>query len=291
MGKVNIVLDASMMDLYQLCEARFNYRHNLNRVAVQKAKPLDRGSLVHTGLEAYYTHLKKDGYTFATRTMVDAVQLASADTDLDVDTSKRVIDVLHEYTAFWKQSDQNVEVIEVERAFSYILHEDEDVRIIMAGKIDLLINDDKYHHLPWDHKSYDRDYPTRRMTNQFCNYAIATNSNYLLVNKIGFQTSLAAKDKFKRIPLSYDPLFLEQWKKNTILWAHRYLESVATDTWPMNLTSCDKYNRLCEYYEVCDASGEEAKIYKLRADFKTGEVWDVSKRLGLRSNAVVTRDK
>lgn len=284
MSKVNIVLDASMIDLFQLCEARFNYRHNLNRVAVEKAKPLDRGTLVHSGLEAYYSHLKTEGYTAATKSMVDAVNLEAATSDLEPDVCKRVVDVLYEYTAHWKMSDQNVEVLEVERSFSYVLYEDDDVRIIMSGKIDLLINDDKYHHMPWDHKSYDREYPSRRMTNQFCNYAIATESNYLLVNKIGFQTSLKPEQKFKRVPLSYDPLFLAQWKENTIKWVFRYLEDVATDSWPMNLTSCDKYNRLCEYYDVCDASGEEAKVYKLHANFKEGEVWDVSKRLGLEKD-------
>jgi hypothetical protein len=42
----------------------------------------------------------------------------------------------------------------------------------------------------------------------------------------------------------------------------------------MNETSCNKYNRLCEFHEVCDSSGNEAKIYKLEQLFVEKDPWD-----------------
>ena len=56
--KLQVVLDATMFDLLQLCPCRFNYRFNLNRVSETKAKPLDRGTLVHVGMENYFLGLK-----------------------------------------------------------------------------------------------------------------------------------------------------------------------------------------------------------------------------------------
>jgi len=283
MSKINVALDATMLDMLQLCEQRFDYRFNQNKVSPEKPKALDRGSLVHLGTETYYKALKdKKPFDDSVMLMTAAVRLAGTESDLEPDICKRVLEVLHEYVEFWRTEDQRYEILEVEQPFSYVLFEDDEIRIIMIGKIDLLINDNQYLNMPIDHKSYDRDYPVKRFTNQFCNYSYATKSNYILVNKIGFQTSLKPEQKYKRVPLSYDPLILEDWKQNTIRWARRYVEAVVTNSWPMNLTSCDKFNRTCEYFEVCDSSGVEAKTYKLVANFKTAPKWDVSQSLGRR---------
>jgi len=54
--KVNIVLDASKIDLFETCPARYNFRHNHNKglPIVQKAKALDLGTLAHEGLGEYF---------------------------------------------------------------------------------------------------------------------------------------------------------------------------------------------------------------------------------------------
>jgi hypothetical protein len=74
-------------------------------------------------------------------------------------------------------------------------------------------------------------------------------------------------------------LIWEQWRENMVKWAMLYYDSCQEDSWPMNVTSCDKYNRLCEYFEICDTAGEENKLYKLETNFKAGERWDVSASL------------
>jgi hypothetical protein len=282
--QIQITLDATMLDTLMLCPAKFNYRFNLNRISPEKPKALDRGTLIHTGLESYFKALKdKLRYSEAVDIMVQDVRIASAiDSELDPDVSKRVLDVLLEYTEFWRRQDETLTIHAVEAPFMYELYSDEYIALNMIGKIDLLASDNTYTNLPYDHKSYDRDYPAKRFTNQFLNYSYATGSNYLIVDKVGFQTSLKAEQKFKRIPLSFDPLILEQWKQNVVKWAFQYLEMATENSWPMNLTSCDKYNRPCEYFELCDSSGEEARVYKLEANFKIAERWDVSQSLSLK---------
>ena len=286
--KLNIVLDATMFDTFQSCPAKFNYRFNHNKVTLTKAKPLDRGTLIHHGLEAYFLSLKEErNWQVAMDKLKSAVLAYSSESDLVDDDINRTYEVLVETCDRWKHRDLKFDILEVEKSFMYQLHEDDATRIFMIGKIDLLVNYSEgvqiYENLPIDHKSYERDFPLRRRTNQFCNYANACNSNYLFVNRIGFQTSIKPEVKHKFIPLSYDPTFLAQWKANVIEWIKTYVNCVVEDNWPMNDTSCDKYNRLCEYNEVCDSTGNETKTFKLNMNFNTAEPWDVSSSLNKKN--------
>jgi len=285
--KINIVWDATILDTFQSCPAKFNYRFNLLREAVDKPPALDTGSLVHIGHEAYYNQLKEDGnWEKAVEKSLLAVRIAP--TELQSEEVSRVLDVLEETHTVWRFKDLSYEILAVEQPFSYVLKEDEQFRVIMIGKIDLLVNDyPHYMNLPIDHKSYTRDGPVKRKTNQFTNYSYAMQSPFLVVNRVGLSESIGVGAKrttdpaarHKRIPLSYDPLYYEQWKENVWHWAMLYYDAHQTGVWPLNDTSCDKFNRLCEYYEVCDTSGENNKIYKLETDFKLGEKWDVSSSL------------
>lgn len=281
MAKVNIVMDMSQYDMFLLCPERFNNRYNRNLTLPTKEMRLDRGTVVHVGCEVYYDALKKgaiyaDAVTAALSKVREAAVTAS---DLEPEVVNRILDVMEEYFDYWRVADQNFHIVDVERPFLYLLYEDEEVRIHLAGKIDLIVSDNQYTNLPYDHKSYDRDSEVTRMPNQFKCYSHAVKSNFLIVNRIGFQKTLKPHEKFKRIPLSYDPLIHEQWRRNVIANIFRYLECVATGYWPMNETSCDKFNRKCEYFEPCDASGVEAKMYKLSSNYITVEPWDVSKVL------------
>lgn len=290
MAKVNIVMDASQYDLFRLCEQRYDYRYNHNKSLPTKASQLDRGTLVHIGNEIYYEALKlgahyQDAVTAALSKIREAGVISS---DLEPEEITRVVDVMEEYYDYWRIADQNLRIIEVEKAFIYLLYEDEEIRIYMAGKIDLLFSDNKYENCPMDHKSYDRDFEVLRMSNQFKNYCYATKSNYLFVNRIGFQKTLKPEQKFKRPPLSYDPLILEEWKDNVVKGIFHYLRCAAENSWPMNETSCDKYHRRCEYYDICDSSGKQAKLYKLNSNYITVDPWDVSKVL--RKSSEVLED-
>lgn len=280
MSKLNIVKDISKYDTFRMCERKYQYRYLRNIHPLEKAKPLDRGTLVHLACEVYYEDLKNGAqYQDAVNNALSSVRTAGIDTELEVDDILRVIDVMEEYFDHWRVADQGFKINEVEKPILYLFHESEYYDFYLSGKIDLVITDNRYTDLPWDHKSYDRKWPVTRMTNQFRNYVYALKSNFLLVNRIGFQTTLSAEEKFTRVPLSFDHIYLEQWKKNVIATIDHYVNCLADDYWPMNETSCDKFNRKCEYFDVCDSSGQEAAEYKLMTMFKLGEPWDVTKGL------------
>lgn len=284
-------MDMSQYDMFLLCEYRYRNRYKLNLDTPTKKEALDRGNLIHLCLETYYESLKsKAKYDYAVESALLRLREAFVlESSLDNDEVNPIIHTMEEYFDYWRVADQNFEILGVEEPFMYLLHEDDEVRIYLAGKIDLRIRDNQYDNVPYDHKSFSRSGPVNSLSNQFKNYCIVANSNVLFVNRIGLQKTLKPHEKFIRTPVSYDHLVFESWKKNVITKIMHYLECEATGYWPTNETSCDKYNRRCEYYDVCESSGEEAKTFKLMTNFVKVEPWDVSKVL--RKSSEVLDDK
>lgn len=291
---INLVLDTSLLDLYQLCAYKYNIRQNKLKVPASEAVALDRGTIIHAGKEAYFKELKTShDWNKALQAQSEAVQFAGAKSSvIMVANSEEHISVgfidesLKRESLHHRLDDLNMEILEVESPFMYVLFEDKEfnngqgIKFVVIGKIDLLINWKTYKMAPMDHKSHERDYgPPSRFRNQFINYAYALQSYYLFVNRIGLQKTLKDNERFKRVPLSYDPVYFQQWKENTIAWFWKYYESITENQWLQNLTSCDKFNRACEYLPICDTSGESNKVYKLNVSFADGKKWDVSEAL------------
>lgn len=289
-SKANVVLDASKIDLFETCPKRYDIRHNQNKGTDKKAEALDKGGLAHEGLEVYFKMLK-EGVKYADRMHATLMKIRerSSDpdnSDLEDEDVQILLDAVEQSCDYWRAEDENsVEVLTVEQPFAYVLYEDDFVRIIISGKIDLLCNfhgigrSASYNNIPFDHKTFSRDSMVLRKSNQFINYSAAAGSNYLIVNRIGLQKTLSAEEKFKRLPLSYDPIYIADWKSNlTKMILNEYLTCVAEDYWPEKPTSCFKFNRLCEYYDICDSSGQAAKEFKL-SDYRDVGVWDVTATL------------
>jgi hypothetical protein len=291
--KITIAFSASSFDLFCMCPAKYNYAHNMRKTLPMKhrSKNLDFGSLGHVGLEVYYNGLR-DGHHFSDRmqaTLMKIREVASNPDESNIDIEEdlsTITNAIEQSCDYWRSEDEQLEVLAVEAPFDYILYEDDEFRIIISGKIDLLVNihgignNASYSNLPIDHKTYSRDFPVLRLSNQFMNYAVASGSNYLLVNRIGLQKTLKAEEKFKRVPLSYDPIILSEWKNNVIgKIMNDYLSAVGTGKWTMDFTSCYKFNRLCEFQQlVCDASGEETKLFNLETHFIENKKYDKYER-------------
>lgn len=296
--KVNLVLDSSKIDLFETCPARYNFRHNHNKglPILQKAKALDLGGLAHEGLAVYFA-LLGEGKHYDERMercllKINEVAANVEESNSDPEEVSLLCRAVEESCDFWRSEDENcVEVLAVEQAFAYVLYEDDDVRIIISGKIDLLHNyngigrNSSYKNLPMDTKTFSRDSVVLRKSNQFINYCNAVESKYLVVNRIGLHDPDAkkpkpAEEKFKRIILSYDPIYIQDWKDNLIkMLLNEYLGCVASGAWPEKPTSCNKFNRLCEYYSICDSSGEDTKKFKLENEYVDVKEWDVTEKM------------
>lgn len=272
--KINIVFSPSSFDTFESCECKFNYRYNLNRVlpAEQKEEQLDRGTIIHVGAEYYYKALQQHKhFNDAVSEAIMAMRTKYAsDTNSQVEDLEHYISTMEECFEYWRIEDQNRIFNDVETPFLYLLYEDEEMRVYMDGKTDLIFSDEKYSNCPMDHKSEKRTSEVFRMSNQFKCYAIAADSNIVWVNKIGLQKNLKSHEKFRRVPVTYDPLILQEWKMNVVRRAKYYIYCVTENSWPTNETSCLKYNRKCEYYDVCDSSGDEAKMFKLYNQYTEG---------------------
>ncbi len=300
--KANIILDASKIDLFETCPARYNFRYNHSRGLPRSQKPfdqrdaLDLGSLGHEGLAVYYTLLGQQvSYTERMeRCLMKIRELSSnpEESNSDLKDVNILLRAVEDSCDYWRAEDENcLEVLAVEQPFAYVLFEDDSVRIIISGKIDLLVNykgigrNASYESLPIDHKTYSRDGMVLRKSNQFINYCSAVGSNYLMVNRIGLQDPnvkkpIASEDKFHRLPMTYDPIYIADWKANlTKMLLNEYLSCVAGEAWPEKPTSCNKFNRLCEYYSICDSSGQDSKDNKLENEYVTIPVWDVTAKM------------
>lgn len=296
--KANIILDASKVDLFETCPKRYWFRHVMNKTLpiIHKARALDIGSLAHEGLAVYYKMLG-EGINFAERSEATLMKIRELSSDPDTSNAEpeevsNLLRTIEENLDYWRADDENcLEILAVESPFIYSLFEDESVHLFLSGKIDLLVNyhgigqQSSYTKLPIDHKTFSRESMLLRKSNQFINYCSAVESNYLIVNRIGLhdqrvKNPKSAEERFKRLPLSYDPIYMEDWKKNlTAMLLNEYLTCIAQDEWPEKVTSCNKFNRLCEYYSICDSSGAEAKAFHLENDYITVEGWDVTKNL------------
>lgn len=300
--KVNLVLDASKIDLFETCPARYNFRHNHNKGLPITSKPvgqrdaLDLGTLGHEGFGVYFK-LLAEGIPYAERIEATLMKIRELSSNPESSHSEPeevsiLLRAVEQSCDYWRAEDENcLEILAVEQPFAYVLFEDDTIRIIISGKIDLLVNfhgigrSASYDNLPMDHKTYSRDGVVLRKSNQFINYCAAVGSNYLVVNRVGLQNPdvkkpLSAEDKFKRLPLSYDPIYIADWKTNlTNMILNEYLGCVASGSWPEKPTSCNKFNRLCEYYSICDSSGQDSKDHKLENEYISIAEWDVTKGL------------
>jgi len=282
MSKINIVFDATEIDTFCACPFKYYIRFVHNKVEQVKNPYLDRGDLMHHGKEAYYNAIRLN---LPWETAVDKglreIRIRAAEvSDLSPDDITHNLNVFEENVKRWKHWDVSVRIDAVEEAFIFVLYEDEMFRIVCKGKIDLLFSNDRYIRCPMDTKTYERDYPVIRWRNQFMLYAIAVNSNFLFVDRVGMhkldgKKPKKAEEKHTRIPLSFDPLIKGQWKNNIIKWAMQLYDCHTNNDWPQNLVACTAYGKLCVYLDICDTSGIENQKQKLNT-FKDEKPWDVT---------------
>lgn len=301
MSQQIISVDSQIVNSIQSCARKTNYHFVRNIEPLTKGDSIERGDLMHKLLEIYYSltadkvNPKSDIWVLIAQEMNESVEslksrltnresvigfcreaapLFTVKYDLDPQDSEETIYQFTEYTKYYEYD--SWEILAVEGVASRVIYEDEDIKMIYNGKIDVLAQ--RGHMIaPWDHKTSKRRQDPSSLSNQFRGYAWLFNTMNVVVNKIGFQKTLPPRERFSRDILNIPPSSIEDWRLNTIWWIYQLVHHMESDNWPMNLTSCDKYSG-CIYKRICERSPENRE-YEIERHYKKGKQWDVAKIL------------
>ena len=269
--KTVVSLDSQWFNGIQNCPAKLNYQLIQHLQPTVKAAPLERGDLLHVIMDAYYKgRMNNIKHEMNLKQAIEHGRLHTATLDLPTEEIESVIKFTTESLNYHK--DDGWVPVAVEQPFSYLLYSSPTLDIISTGVIDLIVDIKGVGLTVVDHKSSSRASTPSPLSNQFMNYCYGTNTVRALVNQIGFQKTVPAEQKYRRVVLSYSQGILDEWKKDTIFWIKFALNLINNDYFPKNLTSCDKYGG-CIFQQIC-LTLPEAREWKIGVNFVKGEPWD-----------------
>lgn len=300
-----ITLDSQILNTISLCERKTQYTFIDSIAPIEKGEALERGDLMHKmqeiyeglrcnlvneksdtwqtikefGLNDYQVNDQLDAKEFTIR----AARMFATKMDISQEEIEEVIHQFEDYTEFYK--DDPWETLAVESVGTKVLYESEQIKFLYAFKIDRIARKDNLI-VPWDYKTSKQRKQTSSLSNQFIGYAWATDSNYVIIDKIGFQKTLKPAERFQRIFLSYDNERIEEWVRNSIQWSFAYAQLLSEpENSAMNLTSCDKYSG-CIFRPICEST-PSARTWIIKRDFQIKETWDPSGVLKTKKEEVV----
>lgn len=308
-GKKNIILDSQILTALMSCPRSMDLRFNHNFISLGgKANSLECGSIVHKFMEVYYKSIiqgvnreqafgygitaaelyirscpsctnffptkeipkpecghKPNEYPGVTNTPKDSVEYKTG--------WQHVLDTCDEYCRYYR-SDHWVP-LEVEVVKGEVLYEDDEIRILWKAKLDLT-SDTNQGIFPVDHKTMKQRRDTVSLNNQFIGQCILMRTRNVFINKVGFQKSLKAEDKFVRVPISYSAARLLEWQAETLpFYAKLLLMYVETGHFPPNFNHCEGKYGNCIFMKVCE-SDPGMREEELKLGFTVGPSWNIS---------------
>lgn len=278
--------DNTMFRAYTRCPRLYAVYHVLGRTRRgTKDTPLRFGSLVHLGLETYYSNLQ-EGKNVA-EALVDALEVMKAskykDPIDDFRTKARAMHDLKQYVINYK-GDQNWKLLLTETAFD--IEDDEGYRY--GGRKDLTV-ETTGRLFPVDHKTTSRFtkyyYDNYKMDPQMHGYFWAAWQltgelpagviiNVIILHK--------GQTKFDRKPVLFNKAHIERWRERNIIFYNEIgklreqdpdgSQWDNQDIWTPRYENCvDRYGR-CPMFQVCHAPPKNAQFH-LDAHFVEGR-WD-----------------
>lgn len=290
MNKPVLVIDSQILNNYDACPSKAYYSFVMNAKTKIKATALDEGDMMHYMMKFHYKLIKHNqeytgissikGHPISRFTIKEISEIVKRKAEkyllsLDLD-AELGMEVYRTYNDYWQYySNETWQILEIESPFARVLHEDDELKIIYCGVIDLLTNVAIV-----DHKTSSRRGEPTGLSNQFMGYCWALGTNNLVINKIGFQKTLKNEEKFERYTKSYPPELINEWKENTICKAkslYKDLLDIENMSRKKNYTSCDKYSG-CIFQKVCETV-PEARDFVIQRDYLIGEPWKPLKTL------------
>lgn len=276
----NIQFDPSILSTYMSCPREMNLKYNAHLVpAGGISKSLEKGLLAHKGLACFY-RLMKEGIDFTTRKTLALQEVRKFYPTFESLTPDELILILNTLEEYFEYRKNDVfKVVFTEKLFREVIYESFPLRIVLTGRIDLGVLDGNGSDiLPIDHKTESESWFYSQTSNQFKVYALACNNQRLVVNRIGFQSSVKVEKKFKREELNFDKDVLDEFRHEVLpFYAKQMLISMEDNYYPPNYASCIRGHWGCVFSDkylagICTVS-REVREQKLRANFIMKE-WD-----------------
>jgi hypothetical protein len=272
--QVTITFDATELDDFDLCNFRWHAIHNLNLRTRDTPDYFDRGSLFHTIMEKYY--IQKRDHCLELESIIEFGRIESVEYDLPLDMVSKILFQVREYARYYE--DETIVPVFIEKALIMLLHEDEDIRVYITGKPDLIFHYEGQTELfAMDHKTVFREFAYSPIRNQFLLYTTAIGANTFLLNKVGFQKTKKPKERFLRPVFHYPKEILEEWKQDVINSARRIAIATQFNHYPRNRTSCEKFNG-CHFQRYCTTK-PAGREFLIGTEYIVGESWDPTSSL------------
>lgn len=164
----------------------------------------------------------------------------------------------------------------VETVKREVIYEDDEIRVMWKAKLDLGVDTNNGIY-PVDHKSMKQRRDSGSLNNQFKGQCILMRTRGVIINKIGFQTSLKPEEKFTRPMVSYTADNLLEFQSEIVPHtAYKLLEYTDSGYWPAtgHGVNCEGKFGPCVFHEVCKADrGLRESI--LKNNFVVGPKWDI----------------
>jgi PD-(D/E)XK nuclease superfamily len=272
--KLTVEVDSQILNAIDLCGQRYEYEHVLDFHPEEKDGALEHGSIMHDMLAHYYRNRMSGRYiqnaSIVTAECLEIGRAAQAKTtnvtvedfeEEDLPAFKQY--VLHHQYDGW-------EIRFVENKFIKVLYDSDDLKIAIKGIVDLGIIRPKEGKAIVDHKTEKRRSDPFILSNQFQLYNWAFGED-IIINKVGYQKTLEAKEKFRRYTMTYSTQLAEEWRQDAIASIRRAIGWHKEGKFPRNRTSCDKFAG-CIFRDICK-NPPEVRESKLLAHFKRVK-WD-----------------
>lgn len=294
--KKNVVLDATMLSTLQSCARLADFRFNGLWVAASgKSNSIECGSIAHAILEFYnkariagldrmkamqqgfdagkeYITGFRETNLYITDENHQGVKNTPEVSDKKNIGWSYVIDTMEQYFDFWRN--ESWTIVGAEETRREVIYEDEQLRVMWKAKFDK-IEDSPNGFISTDYKTMKQRRDTLSLNNQFMGQCVLLKSRNMLVDKIGWQTSLKAEEKFTRVLMSYSADRLLEWKNEIVpYYANMLLAYDGANNYPPNFTHCENKYGYCDFKEICE-SDRNMRDEVLTLNFVKGKVWDV----------------
>lgn len=293
----NVVLDATLLSSLMKCSRYLDYRFNQSLVQKEgKSNALECGSLAHVILEWYnksliagagrnealdngflagmeYVNGFHPNNKFVTDVTEDGVKNTPEASDKYNIGWSYVFDTMRQYFDYWKND--SFVILGAEEVKGSLIYEDSELRVLWKAKFDQII-DTEAGLISMDHKTMKQRRETSSLSNQFLGHCAILKSHSVIINKIGWQTSLKPEDKFLRATVSYSSDRIAEWANDIVPhYARLFVAYTEVGVFPPDFSGCETKFGFCDFKEVCE-SDRHMREEVLRINFKKGKVWDIS---------------